>query len=90
MLILGLAVAKMHQGNFEEAEVHLQEALNKVQCPLPLTPQFLSRLVSYIWMYSCWLWRCSQDPSNADCLANMIAVAHHLGRPGEVIGRYVR
>ena len=31
MLILGLAVAKMHQGNFEEAEVHLQEALNKVQ-----------------------------------------------------------
>lgn len=30
MLILGLAVAKMHQGNFEEAEVQLQEALNKV------------------------------------------------------------
>jgi Tfp pilus assembly protein PilF len=31
MLILGLASAKMHQGNFEEAEVQLQEALNKVR-----------------------------------------------------------
>ena len=31
-LLLGLAAAKMHRGHFEEAEAHLQEALNKVHC----------------------------------------------------------
>ena len=30
MLLNGLAVSKMHQGLFEEAETHLQEALTKV------------------------------------------------------------
>lgn len=29
-LLNGLAVAKMHQGQFDEAEVNLQEALTKV------------------------------------------------------------
>lgn len=29
-LMNGLAVSKMHQGLFEEAETHLQQALNKV------------------------------------------------------------
>eukprot|EP00602_Paraphysomonas_sp_CaronLab_P006060 CAMPEP_0185018718 /NCGR_PEP_ID=MMETSP1103-20130426/1390_1 /TAXON_ID=36769 /ORGANISM="Paraphysomonas bandaiensis, Strain Caron Lab Isolate" /LENGTH=300 /DNA_ID=CAMNT_0027548655 /DNA_START=60 /DNA_END=962 /DNA_ORIENTATION=- len=58
MLMTGLAVSKMHQGLFDEAETHLQEALNK-------------------------------DPSNADCLANIITVSYHLDKPPEVIARFV-
>jgi hypothetical protein len=32
MLTTGLAVSKMHQGLWEEAETHLQQALTKVAC----------------------------------------------------------
>mmetsp|Transcript_4254 Transcript_4254/g.5848 ORF Transcript_4254/g.5848 Transcript_4254/m.5848 type:complete len:298 (+) Transcript_4254:21-914(+) len=57
-LLNGLAVAKMQQGQFDEAEVNLQEALTKA-------------------------------PSDADSLANLICVSHHLQRTPEVINRYL-
>jgi coatomer protein complex subunit epsilon len=58
LLLNGLAVAKMQQGLFEEAETHLNDALK-------------------------------HTPMDPDTLANLIAVAQHLGRPTEVINRYL-
>jgi coatomer protein complex subunit epsilon len=57
--LTGLAVCKMHQGAFEEAETSLQEALTK-------------------------------SSSDADALANLIIVSHHLHRAPEVINRYFK
>jgi hypothetical protein len=75
MLTVGLAVSKMHQGLWEEAETHLQQALTKVS--------FIS---SSILIFPSLL----QDSSNPDSLANMITVSYHLERPAEVINRMIR
>lgn len=58
MLQNSLAVAKMQQGLFEEAETNLNEALKHA-------------------------------PMDPDALANLICVAQHLGRPIEVVNRYI-
>lgn len=55
-LLNGLAVSKMHQGLYEEAEANLQEALLK-------------------------------SPGDADTLANLISVSHHMKKSEDFINR---
>lgn len=79
MLLCGLAVSKMHLGQFEEAEARLQEALIKVS--FGLYPMYFCAQEAI---------NPAQSPSDPDALANLIAVSQHLARAPEVINRLIR
>ena len=50
LLLNGLAIAKMHQGQYAEAETSLQQALTKVKFALALTLFFTHFFPSLIFM----------------------------------------
>lgn len=104
MLLNGVAVAKMSQGLFEEAESSLKEALSRVSNNTFIHFDFhslfstndtypassLFDLRSPNRLYFLRLPTSHQSPSDPDSLANIISVSYHLNRPQDVINRYMR
>jgi hypothetical protein len=105
-LLNGLAVAKMHQGQWDEAETALKEAIAKVRRRFRTALNSQTVLSSgCVWTYYC-CWkplcqtyqlpplnttcRAKQASSDPDTLANLVVASYHLQRPQDVINRFLR
>ena len=100
----GLGVALIHQGQYEEADKHLMQALREVSVKRRRAGGREGRSVRA--RGPCHILACTshltppslppslppQDPdkSNADTLINLLATAQHLHKPQETVAKLLR